>query len=65
MKHRKGEKIIFCEDNTDDKVTQSGASGMSDLVMLNENNSGENEGILSQKESAVGKDKKKKKKHFI
>jgi hypothetical protein len=65
MKHRKGEKIVFCEDNTDDKVTQSGASGMSDLVMLNENNSGENEGILSQKESAVGKDKKKKKKHFI
>jgi len=64
MKHRKGEKIIFCEE-TDDKVTQSGASGLSDLVMLNENNTGDNDGILSQKESAVGKDKKKKKKHFI
>ena len=64
MKHRKGEKIIFCEE-TDDKITQSGASGLSDLVMLNENNTGDNDGILSQKESAVGKDKKKKKKHFI
>ena len=64
MKHRKGEKIIFCED-TDDKVTQSGNSGLSDLMMLNENNTGDNDGILSQKESAVGKDKKKKKKHFI
>ena len=61
MKHRKGEKIIFCED-TDDKVTQSGSS---DLLMLNEKNGGENEEVLSSKEKANVKDKKKKKKHFI
>ena len=61
MKHRKGEKIIFCED-TEDKVTQSGSS---DLLMLNEKNEGENEVIGSQKENSNIKEKKKKKKHFI
>jgi len=63
MKHRKGEKIIFCED-TDDKVIQSGSS---DILMINEkdNDNAENEGVLSQKESSNIKDKKKKKKHFI
>ena len=61
MKHRKGEKIIFCEE-TEDKVIQSGPS---DILMSNEIDNAENEGILSQKESSNIKDKKKKKKHFI
>ena len=61
MKHRKGEKIIFCEE-TEDKVIQSGPS---DILMSNEIDNAENEGILSQKESSNVKDKKKKKKHFI
>ena len=61
MKHRKGEKIIFCEE-TEDKVTQSGSS---DVLMLNEKNNGENETGLSSKENPNIKDKKKKKKHFI
>ena len=64
MKHRKGEKVIFCED-TDEKVTQLGSSV---VIMLNENNeknNGDNEGVLSSKESGIVKDKKKKKKHFI
>jgi len=64
MKHRKGEKVIFCEE-TDEKVTQSGSS---DILMLNENNeknNGDNEAVLGSKESANIKDKKKKKKHFI
>jgi hypothetical protein len=64
MKHRKGEKIIFCEE-TDDKVDKITQSGSTDLIMLNENNGEENNGILSQKESSALKDKKKKKKHFI
>ena len=64
MKHRKGEKVIFCEETNDDndKVFPSGSS---DLMMLNENNGGENDMVLSQKESSAIKDKKKKKKHFI
>ena len=61
MKHRKGEKIIFCEE-TEDKVIQSGPS---DILMSNEIDNAENEGFLSQKESSNVKDKKKKKKHFI
>ena len=58
MKHRKGEKIIFCED-TDDKVMQSGSS---DILMINEkdNDNAENEGVFSQKESSNIKDKKSK-----
>ena len=64
MKHRKGEKVIFCEE-TDEKVTQSGSS---DILKLNENKkkkNGNNEAVLGSKESANIKDKKKKKKHFI
>ena len=61
MKHRKGEKIIFCEE-TEDKVTQSGSS---DAMMLNEKNNGENDTGIASKENPNIKDKKKKKKHFI
>ena len=64
MKHRKGEKIIFCEE-TDDKDDIVLPSGSTDLMTLNENIGEENNGILSQKESSALKDKKKKKKHFI
>ena len=61
MKHRKGEKIIFCED-TEEKITQTCST---EALTLNEKNNNENDIILSPKESNVIKEKKKKKKHFI
>ena len=68
MKHRKGEKVIFCEENDEEKIIQTCST---DIMTLNEkNNINDNiDGTFSQKESKesnnIIKDKKKKKKHFI
>ena len=61
MKHRKGEKVIFCEE-AEEKITQTCST---EALTLNEKMFNENDISLSQKESNVIKDKKKKKKHFI
>lgn len=62
MKHRKGEKITFCEDVENEPVTQSNSS---DILMPIEKG-GLDSGVTSaSKEIGIAKEKKKKKKHFI
>ena len=65
MKHRKGEKITFCEDLEEpepEPATQSNSSG---LIMSLDKNADEIGDISPKKEVQIQKEKKKKKKHFI
>ena len=63
MKHRKGEKITFCEDLEEpEPATQSNSSG---LIMSLDKNEDEIGDISPKKEVQIQKEKKKKKKHFI
>ena len=65
MKHRKGEKITFCEDLEEpepEPATQSNSSG---LIMSLDKNADEIGDISPKKEIQIQKEKKKKKKHFI
>ena len=63
MKHRKGEKITFCEDTEEDHIIQTNST---DLLMSQEKNTLES-GIITSpsKEMPITKEKKKKKKKFI
>ena len=62
MKHRKGEKITFCEDTEEEPATQLN-SNPSDLLMSYDK---VESGVISNsKEISIAKDKKKKKKKFI
>ena len=63
MKHRKGEKITFCQDIEEDHIMQSNST---DLLMTQEKNINES-GIIASpsKEIPIAKEKKKKKKKFI
>ena len=61
MKHRKGEKITFCEES-EEPVTQSNSS---DLLKNIDKITNDNGMISPSKEIVSQKEKKKKKKHFI
>ena len=61
MKHRKGEKITFCEE-VEEHITQSNSS---DLVLPIDKKESESGIISPSKDIAAPKDKKKKKKKFI
>ena len=64
MKHRKGEKITFCEDLEEEQepVTQTNSSGLIFSLDKNIDEIGE---MSPKKEAQIQKEKKKKKKHFI
>ena len=62
MKHRKGEKIMFCEEEEEENVSKRNSN---DLVMSLEKNSNEIEVISPSKQIGNAKEKKKKKKKFI
>ena len=64
MKHRKGEKITFCEDLEEEQepITQPNSSGLIFSLDKNIDEIGE---ISSKKDMPIQKEKKKKKKHFI
>ena len=64
MKHRKGEKITFCEDLEEEQepITQPNSSGLIFSLDKNIDEVGE---ISSKKDAPIQKEKKKKKKHFI
>ena len=61
MKHRKGEKITFCEES-EEPITQSNSS---DLLKNIDKITNDNGMISPSKEIVSQKEKKKKKKHFI
>ena len=61
MKHRKGEKITFCEE-VEEHITQSNSS---DLVLSIDKKESESGIISPSKDIAAPKEKKKKKKKFI
>ena len=62
MKHRKGEKITFCEEAENEPVTQFNSS---DILMSFEKSAFDNGVNIPSKEIGVAKEKKKKKKQFI
>ena len=62
MKHRKGEKIIFCEEQEEENISKPNST---DIFMSLDKSSVENELISPSKQIGISKDKKKKKKKFI
>ena len=64
MKHRKGEKITFCEEleNEPEPVMQSNSS---DIMLSMEKDAIESGVISPSKEIVIPKEKKKKKKQFF
>ena len=64
LKHRKGEKITFCEDVEEESNTRPN-SNPTDLLTLVEKDTSDNGVISPSKEANTNKDKKKKKKKFI
>ena len=65
MKHRKGEKIEFCEDLEETPATLTTQVNSSELFMSLDKNSGDIITKSPSKELGIGKEKKKKKKKFI
>lgn len=61
LKHRKGEKITFCEE-VEEHITQSNSS---DLILAIDKKDSESGVISPSKDIAAPKEKKKKKKKFI
>ena len=64
LKHRKGEKVTFCEDVEEESNTRPN-SNPTDLLTLVEKDTSDNGVISPSKEANTNKDKKKKKKKFI
>jgi len=64
LKHRKGEKVTFCEDVEEESNTRPN-SNPTDLLTLVEKDTSDNGVISHSKEANTNKDKKKKKKKFI
>jgi hypothetical protein len=62
MKHRKGEKIIFCEEDEEENASKQNSI---DIGVPLDKNSNDAEIISPLKQTGITKDKKKKKKKFI
>ena len=62
MKHRKGEKIIFCEEDEEENASKQNSI---DIGVPLDKNSNDAEIISPLKQTGIAKDKKKKKKKFI